>query len=397
MRIKKRYIKMKKIAIVSKYMTMGGIEKALLEMLKLFDKNEFEITLYLSKLGGELYDEIPNWVNVRRIQDIQFSIKDHFKKNVKNGKPIKAFFKSILLIKNKFESEYYKECMRLSNVLPNIKEKYDLVISYSTPVSLATFYCIYNIDAKKRAAFIHNEVDKIGTPILPCNEIYSQYDKIFAVSSVAKRKFLTYFPDLNEKTDIFFNIINKESIKKLADQGKHFERKNDEIIILTVGRLSYEKGHDIIPKVAYRLKQKNYNFKWYIIGKGDMDYALEKQIEKLNVENNVILLGEKKNPYGFFEDCDIYIQTSRQEGYGITVAEAKCFYKPIISTEFAGIYDQIEDGKNGLIVPFDEEELEIAIEEIIGNNYIREKFRKELIMENIDTGYQMNKIFELLG
>ena len=95
MLIKEERYNMKKIAIVSKCMVIGGIEKALIEMLKAFDRNKYEITLYLMELGGEFYDEIPSWVNIKLIPNIEFSTLEHIKYDLKQKKVIDIEYKII--------------------------------------------------------------------------------------------------------------------------------------------------------------------------------------------------------------------------------------------------------------------------------------------------------------
>ena len=65
------------------------------------------------------------------------------------------------------------------------------------------------------------------------------------------------------------------------------------------------------------------------------------------------IIGVKSNPYPYFKCCDIYVQTSRHEGYATTVSEAKVFCKPIITTDVSGAKEQIRTGENGFITSFD--------------------------------------------
>ena len=63
---------MKKIAIVTKYMMAGGIEKALINMLNTFSKEKYDVTLYVEKLGGDFFEDIPSYVNVKVIPEIDW-------------------------------------------------------------------------------------------------------------------------------------------------------------------------------------------------------------------------------------------------------------------------------------------------------------------------------------
>ena len=136
------------------------------------------------------------------------------------------------------------------------------------------------------------------------------------------------------------------------------------IKILTVGRLYREKGQDIIPEVARQLKREGYDFKWYLIGEGSIRKEIEKKIEEYELKDTVILLGTKTNPYRFYKDATIYVQTSRHEGFGITIAEAKVFKLPIVSTDVAGAREQLKE-KNEIIVQFAPEELAKGIKKLL--------------------------------
>ena len=93
--------------------------------------------------------------------------------------------------------------------------------------------------------------------------------------------------------------------------------------------------------------------------------------------------------------CDIYVQPSRHEGYCITLAEARCLHKPIVTTDFTGAKEQIKDGETGLIVSIDENEIYNAIVKLINNTDLCKKFSDNLAKENFDTTHEMKKIYNL--
>lgn len=191
-------------------------------------------------------------------------------------------------------------------------------------------------------------------------------------------KFKRQYPLLSEKTDIFYNIVNQEKIYKLADEFIAFENGFNEVKLLTVGRLTPEKGQDCIPSIINELKKEGISVKWYLIGDGNSREDIEVEIKKYNVEDSVILLGTKLNPYPYFKECDIYVQTSRHEGYCITLAEARAFYKPIITTNFLAAREQIIHNYNGLIVNRKVKQLVEAIKNLIINDELRSKFYNNL-------------------
>ena len=111
-------------------------------------------------------------------------------------------------------------------------------------------------------------------------------------------------------------------------------------IILTVGRLTSEKGQIIIPEIVRLLIDKGIdNFIWYIVGDGNQRGKVQDKILEYQVNNYIKLEGVQKNPYPYYKGADLYVQTSLHEGYCITIAEALLFSKYVISTDVAGAYD----------------------------------------------------------
>lgn len=165
-------------------------------------------------------------------------------------------------------------------------------------------------------------------------------------------------------------------IANMASEGVGFTDDFKGIRILTVGRLSIEKGQDLTISVLAKLKEAGYNVKWYCIGDGKERALYEKLVEDYDVQDDYIFLGSVSNPYPFMKQCNIYVQPSRYEGYCITLAEARCFNNPIISTNFTGASEQIIHNHNGLIVQFDEQQMYDSIVQILSDKLLGGRLRK---------------------
>lgn len=361
---------MKKVAIVTKYMMAGGIEKALINMLNAFSKEKYDITLYVEKLGGDFFEDIPSYVNVKVIPEIESGNKERIGSALKSFKIGRSIEITKGLIHNYRNRGYVDQCIGMCQILPKIEEVYDLAIAYSAPVSLALYYVAYNIKANKKWTWIHNEVDQITVDIGDAENVFKEYNKIFCVSKLAKEKFDLKLPEYKNKSEVFYNIMDfklmeeksKEKIEKCFDVKQYK--------ILTVGRICEEKGQDIIPAIALKLKEKGIAYKWYVIGEGEFSDKLKKEIKRLQIEDYVVLLGKKLNPYPYFKKCDLYVQTSRQDGYGLTLTEAKFFLKPIVSSNTAGAMEQIINESNGIIVEF---EVDQFVDQIVSLYHNSEK------------------------
>ena len=387
---------MKRIAIVTRQMIIGGIENSLIHLLYELQKEDCEIYIFLEKEGGEFRHLLPGSCSVSLIPDITLPAVSHIKRFFLNVGIFPAINAGYKIIRNRLGVSYYQECKNVSEILPQCSSEFDVAIAYSTPISLTTLYVKNNIHAKKKILFIHNEIDKLGIPVEEAIECFRTYDQICCVSSRAKQLLTEKFPELENRSVIFHNIVNKQFIRALADTGDKLVRRKNTVNILTVGRLSDEKGQDIIPYVSRLLKEHGIPFRWSIVGSGPLEEKILDKIKENDVDGSVELLGSAINPYGYFESCDIYVQTSRQEGYGITLTEAKCFAKPIITTKFTGAYDQIDNGENGLIVDYSEKQIADAICLIIQDTELRKRFYDNLEDFQPNIRHQKKIISEMM-
>ena len=119
-------------------------------------------------------------------------------------------------------------------------------------------------------------------------------------------------------------------------------------------------------------------FDWFILGDGTLREILQNEIKKKKLDDCFHLLGAQMNPYPYFKNCDIYVQTSIHEGYGIALAEARLFNKPIVTTNFAGAKEQIVDNETGRIVEINQQTIFEALKEVMCNDQIRKKYSDNL-------------------
>ena len=384
-------------------MNIGGTEKALLNMIDEINPNEFEVTiLMLEKYGGFL-NQIPQWVNVKYVKNYEYIKEIYSKPPFKVSKELinlgelkKGFnigFSHLIYKLTNDRSTYFKYILKDCG---DLNEEYDIAIAYAGPMDLISYYVINKINANKKVQWIHFDVTKISFDKKFIKKLYSKFDKVFVVSKEAKEKLDNLIPSLTSKTEVFHNIVSKNKIHNMANIGDGFEDEFDGTRILTVGRLSEEKGQTLIPKLVKRLVDDNFNIKWYCIGDGESRKEIENMIEQFNIHKELILLGTQSNPYPFIKNSDIYVQTSKHEGYCITLAEAKLLAKPIITTNFVGAREQIENGKNGIIVNFSEDELYESIKKLILNEKLRIKFSENLLLNTYSNNKEINKLYEFM-
>ena len=393
----------KKILFMVSSMNIGGVEKSLLSLLAVIPKEKYEITiLTLDKKGGFL-EYIPN--NVKLIEAEWFkyikplimdSPQNIIKRYIKNYEFLKipsfiySYFKSK---KTNDRYIYYKHVLKS---IPECKEKYDAAIAYAGPTEIIDAYISRKVKAEKKIAWVHFDISKHKINKKLYNNLYERFDKIFAVSNECKKKLDEIIPAVRNKSEVLFNIVSEDLINEMSESYVDFDDNYKGIKIITVGRLSKEKGQDLAIKALAKLKKDRYDVKWYCIGEGNSRQEFEQLIKEYNLENDFLLLGATSNPYPYIKNADIYVQTSRHEGYCLTLAEAKALNKPIVTTDFIGAYEQIKNNENGIIVSCNENDLADAIRKLIDEKEICSKFSNKLREEKIDTTNEVNKLLDYI-
>lgn len=397
---------MKKILIISHAMEIGGVERALLGLLNSFDYSHYSVDLFLCRHTGELYKEIPNEVNVLPMNQARYLavpvinlIKDRQWKVLYGRLKAKLLAKRYIK-KNKFSKDNqveltysHKYTYKYFDFI-NPNEKYDLAISFLTP----HYICLNKCFAKIKAAWIHTDYSIIDIDIKTEFEMWKNYDYIASISKKCSEAFLLKMPTLKQKIIRIDNIICNETILKQASEFSPLEMKkqNEEIIFCSIGRFSYAKNFDSIPKICKRILQKGINAKWYLIGYGGEEQLIKSKILEEKVEENVIVLGKKENPYPYINACDFYIQPSRYEGKAVTVREAQILHKPVIITNFPTADSQLKNGYDGIIVPMNSNDCADAIVDFIKNDKLINKIINNLNNTDYSNSSEINKVYKLI-
>lgn len=394
---------MKKILFMCINMNIGGTEKALLTMLNEMDRKKYDITLFMLEEYGGFLNQIPDGIKVMYLKEYK-TLKKFInnppqlvaKELIKNRKVISGL--SILFIYTiskliKDISIYYKYILRNVDIL---NEEYDIAIAYAGPMDFISYFVINKIKSKKRVQWIHFDITKIGFNVNFAKKIYDKFDKVFVVSNEGKDKLINFLPSLKDKTEVFFNIISCKMIEKMSYEGEGFSDDFDGTRILTVGRLSKEKGQDLIIPVLKKLKKNGYKVRWYCIGDGPARNEYEKIVDELNIKDYFIFLGSKLNPYAYMKECDIYVQPSKHEGYCITLGEARCFNNPIVTTNFTGANEQIVNENTGLVCEISEEGIYRAIKKLLDDKKLYKNIKDNLKNEIVDSTKEIRKLESIL-
>ena len=377
---------MKKILFVMNTMGRAGAEKALLELFKHIDRTEYEISLFILTGQGELINDVPEYVKILNKKILPVSVHSEEGRKVLFRSSLKVLFKRFNIIK--LLPYFIKNAGALKNngvYQPDkfmwrafadgaevLNEKYDLAVAYIE--GAAAYYVADHVKAEKKAAFIHVDYSYAGYTRKLDRDCYLKFDRIFAVSGEVAGVFNKVYPELIEKTEIFPNMIDREEIKKRADEGPGFTDGFDGIRILTIGRLTAQKSLETSIETCYLLKNHGKNIRWYVLGEGDRRKKLEAHIKKRDLNDCFYLYGSVENPYTYIKEADIFVHCTRFEGKSLAVQEAQILGKPIIVSNCRGNREQIVNGEDGVVCSFDPKSMARAINELILDKEKRNRY-----------------------
>ena len=398
-----------RIFINMHYMEVGGAERALLGMLNALDTECVDVDLFINQHTGEFMQMIPDKVNLLPEMRSYNAIERSMKRILLEGQlgifyaRLKARCQHAKYSKSLPGTERSIDCSAFQYVadavlpfLPSLERlgEYDLAISFIMPHNIV----LNKVSSKKRIAWIHTDYSTIHVNVDKELPVWAAYDYIASISPDCTRSFLNRFPSLESNIIEIENILSPEFIRQqscLLDVSD--EIQSNGLVLLSVGRYTYQKNFDNIPEIARHIVEAGYdNMKWYIIGFGGDESLIRQKIVVAGMENHVILLGKKVNPYPYIKACDIYVQPSRYEGKSVSVREAQVLCKPIIVTNYSTASSQVQDGVDGVIVPLDNEACANGIINVIKNKDLRNSISAWLSTHDYGNESEVEKIYNLL-
>ena len=398
-----------RIFIAMHYMEIGGAETALVGLLNALDPARVDVDLFLYDHRGEMMQFIPKWVNLLP-QIPKYSVLERpIVELVKRGfwgiaaarmwaKRISkvAYKRSGSKLENNGGLDKMSKCT--TPLLPKINPSmtYDLAISFLTPHRIVA----EKVKAKKKIAWIHTDYTRVWVDAEEELKVWQKYDYVASISSDVTNTFLQVFLSLAPKIVEIENILSPKFVRKraeLEDTDKEF-RQTDKISLLSIGRYSEQKNYDNVPDICKRLINKTkLNIKWYIIGYGGDEALIRQKIKEAGMEEHVILLGKRSNPYPYIKACDIYVQPSRYEGKSVTVREAQMLCKPVVVTNYPTAPSQIRSGVDGVIVPMDNEGCANGLAEVICDKPLQERIIAHLKTHDYGNESEVEKIYTLIN
>jgi len=216
-------------------------------------------------------------------------------------------------------------------------------------------------------------------------------DKIVAVSKQIGQFFLD-FKIPSEKIEIIYNGIDNNIVFKGTTEKINSEYQlGDSLIIGTIGRLDFIKGHIYVFEALQKILEVYPMFKYMIVGDGPLKSFLENEAERLDLRENVLFLGSRDDIYDILKLIDILIIPSLNEGLPYVLLEAGLMKKFIIASDVGGLSEIISNGYDGILVkPKDVTGIYKAIIDYIRN---KDKFQKygERLSNKIKANFIIKK------
>ncbi|OXS55873.1 hypothetical protein B1A99_21855 [Cohnella sp. CIP 111063] len=381
------------LVLYTSFRTCGGIERFLLNFFELFPVEEYQIDLVLfddDQDDAKMFDMIPEHVNV-----LPF-LKQYSKWSSKLMEELEASGQTESAKARKFiharnlDSEFNKQSVgqrqeenwKVLKALCPEYGCYDIGIAFTNTLPLKIL--AEKVSAKKKFVFLHLDIQaaialKMQEESFYRHEkkCYEEMDGIVCIANQNARSFCALFPDLSNRVQVLININNKALMLRQAEEFYPEEYRKSENNLLTVARIHPQKGIELLIETAGKLKEAGMDFRWFVLGSYHAEsYTAKCQslIEKMNLQDRVFFLGETPNPFPYYKNCTLYVQTSVFEGRPLAIEEAMSLNCPIVTTDFSSAREQIEDGVNGRICSFDAEQMASVIADLLQNTEKRIRF-----------------------
>lgn len=353
---------MKKVIFGITSLQIGGAERVLVDLCNKL-KDEYAITIFTIYDNGELKKQLSN----------RISVKSVYKKRYEDYDKIQKIAISIKLLFTK------------------IPEGYDDYVAFlEGPITRLFAKNIKNKRKNiKKIAWIHNDISKVFGKGIKSKikekvdkHLYKKYDKLIFVSEENKDDFNKLYGSEKYNEEVIRNYLDYKNVIEKSNQDVYVDFDEKDINLVSVCRLVDQKAIDRFIKIHSKLENDGIHSKVYIIGEGNLHYALQKQIDSLGETENFYLLGAKQNPYVYMKKADYFCLLSYYEGYGMVLDEAKILNKEIIITKTAAV-EGIKDYKKKTILENTDKGIYEGLKAILTGNNVQNANKEEVNDEYI--------------
>ena len=280
--------------------------------------------------------------------------------------------------------------------LPPVPGEYDYALGFLAPHDVL----VRKVKARQKLGWIHTDYTYEPCDVAFESQVWSALDELVAVTDGAARAFESRLGLPVGRVRTVENIMSPSFIRSQSavfSGEDYMPIRAGEIRLFSAGRLAKAKGFDLAIESAHLLAHRGVPFRWYISGAGPEELSLSNMIAERSLQSRVILLGPCTNPYPYMAACDIYIQPSRYEGFGIAVREAQVLGKPVLVTDYHIARRQIHDGVDGLIAPLTSLGLADSLSRLIADEALRSKLSAGTRERDYSNLSEVDRLVALLG
>jgi|WetSurMetagenome_2_1015567.scaffolds.fasta_scaffold14544_4 glycosyltransferase involved in cell wall biosynthesis len=324
----------------------GGAERSLITILNNIDYSLFTVELCLLYHLGEFLSEVPENVRV-------FTI---YKKPTYLTKKIGVY------IYKYFHFPWFE----VIRIMLKTGKNYDAIISFLEGGALK-FHSYIHHRTLNNISWIHTDMllnhytnDKSFSQKHEA-EAYGKMNKLVFVSKEALTQFEKVYT-VSCKKVVIYNIVDKI---RIMDQSIRYNYEKRKFTICSVGSLEKVKGYDRLLRVAKRLKDDGYDLDFWIIGDGSLKDSLIEDRNEKGLEDTVHFFGFKDPPYPYMKSADIFLLTSRAEGFSIVIGEALCLGLPVVSTNCTGPRELLGFGEYGVLTSHEDDSIVYNLKSLI--------------------------------
>ena len=387
-----------KIIFVNNNMDIGGVQKSLVNLLKSIE-SEYEITLLLFSKSGEYIEEIPKSVEVVTCDSLFRCLgisQNESKKNL-----FVFLSRGFLALVTKILGRKYAMKFILHSQ-KRLAEEYDCAISFLQNGGNKSFYggcnefVIEKINAKKKIAFLHCDYRNCGSNTNYNNRLYERFDRIAACSEGCRKSFIDVMPKLEKKC---YTVINCHDFKNIQELSKinTVNYSEDCINIVSVSRISNEKGIDRAIEAIKYVNDKKINIKYYIVGDGVLRPKIEQKIQEYGLSETIFLCGNHKNPYSFMRNADILFIPSYHEAAPLVIDEARCLRVPVLSTDTTSAQDMVLNRKIGWVCGNSQSEINTMLLRILSDPDMIKEYKKNMALKICDNKEAVDQFKALIN
>lgn len=332
----------------------GGAERVLVNLANNINKKQYDVTIQT------LFDVGTN--------------RKYIDKTVKYIGGIKKQFRGNVFLMKLFSPQVLYKMF--------IKESYDVIIAFlEGPPARIVSGCT---DCKvKKIAWVHGESSSYKQLAYAfgskkkAEHAYNSMNRIICVADTVKTNLVSLL-NINVPIETLYNVNESDKIRRKSNDSIDGIFNTEDLKIISVGRLIDVKGFDRLVRVHKRLLDSGIKHQVFVLGTGEKKETLEKQISQNNVGETFHLLGFSENPYKYVAKADLFVCSSRREGFSTAVTEALILGVPVVSTKVSGAYELLgENDEYGIVTDNDEDALYYGVKKLLESPSLLQHYRNQ--------------------